>query len=255
MNLSTLDLRPRAFAAGVHLLISVAIAIAAAALVFMLWYPWPYRVISGGQGLFLLMISVDLALGPLLTFAVFDRRKPRTALRRDLTVIGLLQLSALIYGVHTVYAARPVALIFEVDRFRVISAVDVHLPELPKALEPYRRLPLTGPRLLGARAAKPGEERGDALSKGFEGIDIGQRPTFWEPYDQYKDRALARSRPLEVLLQRYPVAWAEIEPILSNLGRAKGEVRFLPLMARQQWVVLLDKTGEVIGFAPFDGFF
>lgn len=255
MNSSTFHIRSRATAAGVHLLISVAIAAAAAALVFGLWYRWPYRVISGGQGLFVLLISVDLALGPLLTFAVFDRAKKWASLRRDLVVIGLFQLSALAYGLYTVYAARPVALIFEVDRFRVISAADVNISELPLAPEPYRRLPLTGPWTLGARAAQQGKEHSDALSKGLEGIDIGQRPPFWQPYELFKNQALARSRPIGILLDRYPGARPEIESILGDLQLSTGEVRFLPLIARKEWVVLLDKSGEVVGFAPYDGFF
>ena len=70
-----LDLRPRAYAAGIHLLISAAIAGLAAILVFVVWYPGPFRNMAGGRDLFLLVTSVDVVLGPLLTFAVFNRAK------------------------------------------------------------------------------------------------------------------------------------------------------------------------------------
>ena len=70
----------------------------AALLVFGIWYPYPYREISGGRELFLLVITVDVILGPLITLAVFNRKKPRSELRRDLAIVALLQLGALGYG-------------------------------------------------------------------------------------------------------------------------------------------------------------
>jgi len=251
----TLDLRSRALAAGVHLVISAVVAAIAAAIVFGLWYRWPYRVISGGQGLFFLLVSVDLVLGPLLTFAVFDRAKEWRSLRRDLAVIGMLQAAGLAYGMHTVYEVRPVALVFEVDRFRAITASDVHMPELPAAPEIYRQLPLTGPWILGTRAARAGDERNEALSLGLSGIDIGQRPSFWQPYAQSRADALSRARPIALLFKQYPAGQTELEATLLELKLSADEVRFLPLMARREWVVLLNKAGDVVGFAPFDGFF
>ncbi len=145
---------------------------------FGLWYPGPFRALAGGRDLFLLVTSVDVVLGPVLTFAVFNRAKPRRELRRDLAIIGLLQLAGLAYGLNTVYAARPVAMVFEVDRLRLVTAVDVAVEELPKALPQYRELPITGPWLLAARAPKGIEEHNDALFKGLAGSDISSRPGF-----------------------------------------------------------------------------
>src|SRR5215831_21153351 len=136
--LERLDLRRRARAAGFHLLISATLAALAAALVFGLWYPGFYRAVAGGRDLFLLVTGVDVVLGPLLTFAVFNLAKGWRHLRRDLAVIGVIQLAALLYGLHTVYIVRPVALAFEVDRFRVVAAANVYTPDLPKALPMYR---------------------------------------------------------------------------------------------------------------------
>ena len=60
-----------------HLVISLALAVAAAALVFGLWYPYPYREISGGRELFLLIVAVDVVAGLLITLAVFNPAKSR----------------------------------------------------------------------------------------------------------------------------------------------------------------------------------
>jgi len=54
-----------------------------------------------------------VCLGPLLTLAVFDPKKKE--LKRDLSIILLIQLSALFYGIYTVSVARPAYIVFAVD--------------------------------------------------------------------------------------------------------------------------------------------
>ena len=251
-----LDLRRRLRAAGLHLLISAAIAALAAALVFGLWYPGAYRLLAGGRELFVLVASVDVVLGPLLTFAVFDLKKGWPHLRRDLAVIAVIQLSALTYGLHAVYVARPVAMVFEVDRFRVIAANQVHLPELPAALPEYRQLPLTGPWLLGTRQQKAGAERTEAMLMGIEGIDVAQRPIFWQPYADSTADALARARPLAALLDKYPALAGDVKAELQALKVDEASAKFLPLIGRGgDWVVILDSAGRLVHYVQAEGFF
>ena len=254
--LERLDFGRRARAAALHLLISAVVAGLAAALVFGLWYPGAYRSLAGGRALFLLLIGVDVVLGPLLTFAVFDLRKGWPHLRRDLAVIGLIQLSALGYGVHAVYAARPVAMVFEVDRFRVITANQVQISELEKAAVDYRKLPLTGPWLLGTRQARAGAERDESLAMSIEGVDLAQRPLFWQPYSTSTADALAHSRPLALLLSKYPARAAELKDQLRELAVDEGTATFLPLIGRGgDWVVILDSAGQLVHYVPVEGFF
>ena len=253
--LERLDLRRRARAAGLHLSVCLVVAALAAALVFGLWYPGLYRTASGGRDLFLLVTSVDVILGPLLTFAVFNLAKGWKHLRRDLAIIGLIQAAALVYGLHTVYIVRPVAMVFEVDRFRVIAAGDVYLPELPKARAEYQTLPLTGPWLLGTRAPKAGDEHNDAIFMGMSGIDRANRPLFWQPYPDSAPEVIAKSRPLSVLLAYYPTRAVEFREALANMKADTTTARFLPLMARGDWVIVIDVNGAVLGQLQVDGFF
>ena len=73
--------------AGVHLGINVVVAILVAAVVLLLWYPYPYRDLSGGRELFTMLVSIDVILGPLLTLAVFNLKKPRNAVIPGLSVV------------------------------------------------------------------------------------------------------------------------------------------------------------------------
>lgn len=253
----TYGLRRRARAAAIHLLISSVVAGLAAAMVFGVWYPGIYRVLAGGRELFFLITSVDLVLGPLLTFAVFNEKKGWPHLRRDLGVIALLQLSALVYGLNTVYEARPVATVFEVDRFKVVTVAQVRSSELGQALIPYQHLPMTGPWLLGTRRPKDGGEKTEAIFMALQqGVDLAQRPSFWQPYAQSIPEVLARARPLSLLLAKRPELASGAREDLRSLKLEEGNVRFLPIIGRGgDWVVVIDSKGQLVHYVRADGFF
>jgi hypothetical protein len=256
LRLQGLGIWQRTRAAGLHLLVSAFVASIAAVLVFGVWFPGIYRQLAGGSDLFVLLSSVDVVLGPMLTFAVFDLKKGWSHLRRDLGVIALIQIAALIYGMHTVYQARPIALVFEVDRLRVITAAQVYLPELEKASPEYRKLPLNGPWLLGTRSSANVEEHNDALLMGVGGVDIAQRASYWQPYEASSLQVLERARPLSILLSRYP---SQQKPVLRALSEAHVDAsgaKFLPVTAHSgDWVALLDGAGRPFHFLRVDGFF
>ena len=162
MNLSAsgFDWAARLKAASIHAGLSLLVAAGAAALVFWVWYPYPYREISGGRELFTLVVAVDVVLGPLLTFSIFNRSKPRRELRRDLAVVVMLQLAGLAYGLHAVALARPVHLAWELDRMRVIHAVDVPQELLEHAPDGLKSLPWTGPTPVAVRPFRSTARKG-----------------------------------------------------------------------------------------------
>src|SRR5690606_1245287 len=108
-----------------------------------------------------IVAMVDIVLGPLLVFLVYDRRKK--SLRRDLVVIICIQLAAIAYGIHASVLARPVLMTFVVDRFELVSAAEVDAEELAKAPEQFRNLSWTGPMLAAARMPDNKEEREQIL--------------------------------------------------------------------------------------------
>ncbi len=83
-------------AAAAHLGISLFIAGIVASVIYFVWYPPPYFTVSGGSNLMLLIMAVDVVLGPCLTLAVF--RSGKKGLKLDLTIIAFLQLVAFCYG-------------------------------------------------------------------------------------------------------------------------------------------------------------
>ncbi len=111
-------------ATGVHLCISVLIFVYLTYKILYDWYPDPYFAVDGGWQGIRLVGAVDLVLGPLITFLIFDSRKKRREILFDLLTIAVIQLGALGYGVHATYSQRPVAVVL-IDEF-MISAIEEH---------------------------------------------------------------------------------------------------------------------------------
>jgi hypothetical protein len=248
--------RDRIQASAIHLVISLAIAALSALLVFGVWYPYPYREISGGRELFLLLVTVDVILGPLITLTVFNRVKPWTELRRDLVFVALVQLAALGYGLWTVSVARPVHLVFEIDRFSVVHAIDV--PEEMLHLKPagIEARPWTGPTLLALRDFKNNQEQTDATLAALGGLDLGARPDLWQSYLLAAPKILKVAKPVSDLKQRFPDQAERIDAIVQSKGRNAQSLLFLPMVGRKSfWTVFLDPvTADVVGFMPLDSF-
>jgi len=248
--------RNRLRAATVHLGISIAVAGLVALAIFSLWYPYPYRDSSGGRELFFIVVAVDVVLGPLITFAIFDTVKPRAVLARDLTAVGLMQLAALAYGLWVVSAARPAHLVFDHDRFQAIHAVEVPPELLEKAPAEFRALPLTGPTMLAVRPFRDDQEKMAATFAALQGLALAARPDLWQTYDQARPRVLAAAKPVSELRQRFARQLAEIDAAISRTGYAPEKLSYLPMIDRKAyWTVLLDAdTAEVRGFIPLDSF-
>jgi hypothetical protein len=251
------DWRSRSRAATIHLALSALVAAACGLLVFAFWYPYPYREISGGLDLFRLVVIVDVVLGPLITFAVFNRAKPPQELRRDLVVVGVLQLAALVYGLWTVHLARPVHMVFEYDRFRVVHQVEIPEELLARAPAGIPVAPALGPTLLTLRPFKDGNEHAEYTVAALRGLPLAARPELWQPYEAGRQQVLQAAKPVSQLRTRFPQRAAEIDAILQRAGRGAAQASYLPLLARKAegWTVLLDaRTAEVIAYLPLDSF-
>ena len=242
-------------ASAIHLAISLSVATLAALLVFGWWYPYPYRELSGGRELFALVVVVDVVLGPLITLVIFNPAKTRRHLMMDFTVIGLLQVAALAYGLWTVFVARPVHLVFEYHRMAVVHAVDIEPEMLSKAPAGLQQLPLYGPTLLSLRSLQ-GNEAIESVMLATGGISQAAQPRLWQPYEAARDQILQESRPAAQLQERFPAQADAIARAVARTGRPLNELRTLPLLSRKTaWTVLIDaQSAQPVGFVALDSF-
>lgn len=236
-------------ASGIHVVICTVVAAAVLSVMWFVWYPYPYFRAVGGDELLLLILAVDIVLGPLITLVIFDTAKK--SLRFDLVVVAILQLTALAYGIHVMFIARPVFNVFSVNRFDVVSAneIDDHL--LNRASRPeFRTLPLFGPRLVAAQMPAEQQAKEEIMFSSLSGIDLQHYPQYYVPYAQQIPRVIAASRPISELIKRNP----SLRTTLKVLGEAEAaNLRFVPMRAKKRdLTVLVDASGRFVGMVPVD---
>jgi len=128
--MSHLNSRVKAFL--IHFLMSVSIISVFLYFVYFIWYPSPFDYFYKPFDVLKIVLSVDLVLGPLLTFVLFDIKKKTSTLRKDIAIVVLIQISAFMWGVHVTYSTRPVFLIFSDDTFYLFSQDDLDLKVLKR---------------------------------------------------------------------------------------------------------------------------
>src|SRR5690242_11523295 len=99
--MSKINWRERFVAAAIHFFFTALLSGIAAALIFFVWFPNGLAALVGGSALFLIMVGCDVVLGPMLSLVIYSSTKPKRELILDYTIVGLLQLAALGYGVWT----------------------------------------------------------------------------------------------------------------------------------------------------------
>ncbi len=232
----------------IHLAISALIAVIAIIFVFFVWYPSPLHEAVGVTEIFLIVLAVDITIGPVITFIVFKKNKP--SLPFDLAVIALLQLSALGYGMSTVFEGRPAFVVFNSDRFDVTRASDLN-PESLKTAEQqgnkYGRVSWFAPRWVGSVKSKDLARRKEILFSSVQGgPDWPQLPELFVPLSQVKTLILKRAQPFQKIYDLYKFK----ETRLSALEpwKSKKDVKWLALRGPvKDMIVLVNaKTAEII---------
>ena len=223
-------------AALIHLSISAVVAAAVLALMLLVWYPYPLFAAVGGQQILMILLGVDVTLGPLITLAIFNlKNKSLRALKFDLAVIAALQTAALLYGMGIVFQARPVYVAFSKDSFDLVTANLLSDEDIAKAALPeYRTLPLTGPVYIYTEMPANIKERNEVVLGAFSGKDLPHYPQYYQPFAEHMTAAGLAARPLSMLRKMNPDRTADIEDAIRASGRPERDLGYLPLRAKHE---------------------
>ena len=224
-----------------HLLISVIIALAALALVFFVWYPSPLAKAAGVTHIFLMLLVIDVILGPLLGLLVYKEGKQ--TLKMDLTVIILIQIAALSYGLYSIAQARPVWIAFNHDRFELVRNNELKTENITHAQPQYQQPTWLQPQYVAVKQSlDPQEQQIEQMSAMLNGISLAQYPERYIALDQAKTQIQSQVRDLSQLKQ-----WNDeemIQAVFSQYPQANG---WLPLETYSlAMVVLVNKESASI---------
>jgi hypothetical protein len=244
----------------IHGCISAAIAAASLVLVYCAWYPAPLATALGVSNIFLMLLAIDLILGPLLTLVVYKPSK--ASLKFDLAVIACVQAAALVYGLHTVGSARPAYVVFTKDRFDLVQAHEVAQimgegKHVQLALESPWAQPWYGYSLASAKVPSPtGNEHllnilvRSAMNGGPDVPNVTQlRGDYAFALSAIQTTAL----PLATLKSAKPELGDKVKAWQSQYP-AGSAVLPLKIKFTIYTVVLNPQNGQVLGIEPVDVF-
>lgn len=226
-------------ASFLHFIISSGIIFLFLLVTLLVWYPSPHYELSGLKSILVILLLIDIILGPFLTFVVYKKNK--TSLKYDLAVIVGIQIAALFYGVFTVYQGHPVYIVYAIDRFETIAAMDAY-PERAKHDE-FKTSKLGSPKLAYARMPEDTFVRKQLLFEVLSGKpDIDARPEYYEPFEKFADQVMQQGLTSQQLTST-PDNSQKLDTFLAQHGKNATDYAFLPLVGKEKDVLWAwDKT-------------
>lgn len=234
----------RFIAGGIHLFLSLLVGLALLTMSWFVWYPAPTLLAIGGQDIFLLIVAIDVVLGPLLTLIVFKSGKP--SLKFDLIVIAALQVAAMLYGISSLFEARPAYIAALGDSFQVVQATEVTDANLAKA---NATMPWFGPKWVGTKAPEDRYDIDAVADVTMSGGGRGHFPQLHVPIETVQLDNLLNAKAISELRKSKPTENNQIDKWLSSHGYNDDSVKFQPIKINAiTYVVMLDaKSGHAIG--------
>lgn len=238
-----------------HLGISASVVALVVAVVVNIWYPAPLASLEGVGLILLIVVAVDVCLGPLLTSIVASPKKPRRELVRDLSIIGFVQLAALAYGVHSTFVARPAFVVYNTDRFDIVTPSELVREGGGGGGDPeLGRVPLVGPKWVQALPPKSLEVRNRLLFQAATGgADLKQYPELYRKWPGEPGIIRERMKGLKTLAKYLNASERDrLAEVLSQAGLVEEEVSYVPILGRQRTGIALLKRSDLSVVAAMD---
>src|SRR5258708_19713846 len=113
------DMQFRLKAFSLHLLSSATVLTLILSCLYFGWYRWPGWYLTDVTRVVLVMVCVDVVLGPTLTLISANQKKSRRALTREIGIIVVLQLCPLRYRSLSLSTLRPLPYAFSESLFQL----------------------------------------------------------------------------------------------------------------------------------------
>lgn len=233
--------------AGVHFLLSAFIISLFLSVVYFIWYPSPFDTMHSVFDAVKIVLVVDLLLGPFLTFVVFNAKKTRPELIRDLSIVFLMQVSAFVWGIHITYDMRPAFLVFQGGTFYSVIKNDIDSGKLKENIS----LPAVWqqPRLAYIEPLKGGagvKFMENVMENGGNGLFYDAekyQPLSKDKGNAYLNDVINHSIETNILL-RSEINKLKIEAFLQSHGDIIDDYLFYPVENGNEYVgiIIFNKT-------------
>jgi hypothetical protein len=172
---------------SLHLLTSATVLTLILGSLYLGWYRWPGWHLTDVTQVVLVMVCVDVVLGPTLTLIIANQKKSRHELTRDIGIIVVVQLCALIYGSVSLWNGRPLYYAFSESVLQLVQAYDIDAAEAEIARRENSPLAphwYSLPRWIWAPLPQSAEEsRKIVVSAITGGDDVTSMPKYFKPWE------------------------------------------------------------------------
>lgn len=225
-----------------HLSASLLIACVVVILVFMVWYPTPLFKAVGVGHILLIVLIVDTFIGPLLGLVVYKQDKKK--LTFDMTIIVILQVSALSFGVYSLAQGRPAWIVFHNDRFELIRKNELMVQNPARIFPTYQKPPLFGIGYAAVEKSKTIQQQNDDLfMEALGGVSLAQMPERYTDISKVTDQVKQQLQDFSVLKK-----YNNSKRVIGFLQTYPEANAWLPLKASElDMVVLINKDqGKIV---------
>jgi len=229
-------MRFRLKAFSLHLLSSAAVLTLILGSLYFGWYRWPGWHLTDVTRVVLVMVCVDVVLGPTLTFIIANKNKPRRELVRDIGIIVVVQLCALIYGSVSLWSGRPLYYAFSENVLQLVQAYDIDDEEAEAGrrqnpgLAPhwYNR-----PRWIWAPLPQDAEEsRKIVVSAVTGGEDVISMPKYFKPWEDGLPSLRSRLKKVDDVAYFAKSEKARLKERMKAAGLPDDQSNTMPLTGR-----------------------
>jgi hypothetical protein len=241
--------RLKAFA--LHLVSSATVLTLILGSLYLGWYRWPGWYLTDVKTVVLVMICVDVVLGPTLTFIIANRSKERRVLARDIGIIVAVQLCALIYGSVQLWNGRPLYYAFSEKLLQLVQAYDISVEEARLARERNPALAphwYSLPRWIWAPLPQDTDEaRRIVASTITGGDDVISMPRYFKPWEQGVPSLRDKLKKVDDIAYFANSEKQNLKNEMRAVGLADDQVDTMPLTGRSHpLLAVIDRdTGKI----------
>jgi hypothetical protein len=135
----------------------------------------------------LVMVSVDVVLGPTLTLIIASPKKARRELARDIGIIVAVQLCALTYGSVQLWNGRPLYYVFSENALSVVQAYDINDQDADLGRQQNAEFAphwYSLPRWVWVPLPQDPKERQALVSGTSSGAAVISMPKYYKPWEK-----------------------------------------------------------------------
>jgi hypothetical protein len=207
------------------------------------WYRWPGWYLTGALRVAVVMICVDVVLGPLLTLVIANPLKPVRGLVRDIAIIVGVQVIALVYGATTLWQGRPLYYTFSVDRLQIVQASDLDAAEVALSRSQNSRFTprwYSLPRWAWAPLPDDEKLRDKILSAAvFGGTDVIQMPRLFKTWESGLSELRKQLKPVDKQMLFSKTQKATLREHMSRSGFPADQPITMFMTGRQSPVLAI----------------